>query len=220
MKRILITVMIIATALSSCGGNGEEFVVPEDWETYEYTPFKISVPPFLEIRTESDNYTKFTKSLGLPVDNFDIVFQQKGLSEEPYAGHADEHYMRVLINYYIDEYGTFLSAKDTECIDAYTRSLFESAVYDDMEQCHQMGFDYQIIDGPNIKWVKLCDIYTVNTRYCRVGNNGNTTHVDIYWLYNNNEATRIVISYRETEPEAWKRDMDNIIKTFKWKQIK
>ena len=87
-----------------------------------------------------------------------------------------------------------------------------------IEECSATGF--QVIGQPEVRWIRIEDIFAIETSYVRTGTEGNSTQVYKYWLFNGDETTIITLSYQEKDANIWKKDFENIIRTFKWNRIK
>ena len=78
-----------------------DYTPPNNWKNYEiYNAFTLSVPNSVELRKEFDVYTQEVKDIswhGYKINTRNLVFQQKGLSEN--NKEAFQTYCRIIINY-------------------------------------------------------------------------------------------------------------------------
>ncbi len=188
------------------------FQKPKNWTEYEIDgSFKISIPPIVELRHEHDNYTKQLDSMHLNLNKDAVIFQQKNLSN----GANDDHYCRIMFQHFVGEDGDFMKSNETEFLDHEWNKTLTDMVNGDL-------FGMQtLLDTPTFKWINVNEkTKAIEVVYRRSGNNDNTTHVTIYLLQNYNEMVKMIVSYRETEKELWLPDLDNVIKTYKWKSNK
>ena len=70
---------------------------------------------------------------------------------------------------------------------------------------------------PTYKWIDINGTKAVEIKYRRSGTDNNTTACTLYLLFNDDEAVKMIVSYREKAKALWLPDFDNIVKTFKWK---
>lgn len=191
---------------------------PSNWKNYEiYNAFTLSVPNSVELRKEFDVYTQEVKDIswhGYKINTRNLVFQQKGLSEN--NKEAFQTYCRIIINYEKEDSDDFFY-KATE----YEELRIEDIRYLQglaIQECSATGF--QVIGQPEVRWIRIEDIFAIETSYVRTGTEGNSTQVYKYWLFNGDETTIITLSYRKKDADIWEEDFKNIIRTFKWNRIK
>lgn len=196
----------------------DAYTPPSNWRNYEiYNAFTLSVPNSIELRKEFDAYTREVKDIswhGYKINTQNLVFQQKGLSEN--RQEAFKTYCRVIINYEKEDSDDFFY-KATEYEELHTediRSLQKLAI----QECTVTGF--QVIGQPEVRWIRIEDIFAIETSYVRTGTEGNSTQVYKYWLFNGDESAIITLSYRRNDADIWEEDFKNIIRTFKWNRIK
>ena len=184
--------------------------VPEDWSTYtiDNNAFTISIPKSkLELRHDSDRYTKLLKENGFSCNTDVVVFQQIGLGKREKG--STDIYGRVMIAHYKGKVGDYLNSSETEPIDADLKKLFEEMVHNELGP-------YKLIRTPSYEWLYINDIRAVEIRYKREGNAGNTTSCTMYLLFNSSEMVKMIVSFHEEESNYWLPDMENIIMTFRW----
>ena len=194
------------------------YLPPSYWKNYEiYNAFTLSVPNSVELRKEFDAYTQEVKDIswhGYKINTRNLVFQQKGLSEN--KPEAFQTYCRIIINYEKEDSDEFFY-KATE----YEELRIEDIRYLQglaIQECSATGF--QVIGQPEVRWIRIEDIFAIETSYVRTGTEGNSTQVYKYWLFNGDETTSITLSYRKKNANIWEEDFKNVIRTFKWNKIK
>ena len=187
-----------------------EFQVPESWTKYiiDNGAFSISVPNTVELRNDYDEYSKHLKGIGIAYNSDAVIFQQKGLSAK--SPDAYKQYCRIMIQHIVGNKGDFLLYNQTEKIDNETKEFFRGIV--DAE----LG-GFKVLEEPTYKWIDINGTKAVEIKYRRSGTDNNTTACTLYLLFNDDEAVKMIVSYREKDKDLWLPDFDNIIKTFKWK---
>ena len=186
-----------------------KFQAPESWTKYiiDNGAFSISVPNTVELRNDYDEYTKLLKGIGIAYNSDAVVFQQKGLSAK--SPDAYKQYCRIMIQHIVGNKGDFLLYNQTERIDNETKEFFRGIV--DAE----LG-GFKALKEPTYKWIDINGIKAVEIKYRRSGTDNNTTACTLYLLFNDDEAVKMIVSYREKDKSLWLPAFDNIIKTFKW----
>ena len=211
--------LIIFLVLSLLGivvyiiSNPFSFKVPDDWSYYEMgNAFSISVPPTLEVRHDDDPYTQNLNKLPYDLNNRDVIFQQKNLSN--LSNSAKQTYCRILINYY-NEPGAFPRYNETEDINNEAKQFLDEIVY------QEVVVPSYLIGSPSYAWIDINGIKAIETSYQRKSSAGKgIVCCKIYLLSNYDELVKIVVAYREGDSQIWANDMSNVIKTFKWKNLK
>ena len=186
---------------------------PSSWTKYLISngAFSIYVPNTVELRNEYDPYTMLHKELGTVCNSDVVIFQQKSLGNGNFKD-ADKHYCRIMIQHFKGEYGDFLMSTQTEHIDYETKELLYEIAK------NELG-GYNFLEEPTYRWVDINGTKAIEINYRRNGNDGNTTACAIYLLQNSNEMVKMMVAYREQEKERWLPDMNNVIKTFKWREL-
>ena len=186
-----------------------EFQVPESWTKYiiDNGAFSISVPNTVELRNDYDEYSKLLKGIGIAYNLDAVIFQQKGLSAK--SPDAYKQYCRIMIQHIVGNKGDFLLYNQTEKIDNETKEFFRGIV--DAE----LGGS-RALEEPTYKWIDINGTKAVEIKYRRSGTDNNTTACTLYILFNDDEAVKMIVSFREKDKALWLPDFDNIIKTFKW----
>lgn len=190
-----------------------DYSPPSSWTKYLISneAFSICVPNTLELRNEYDPYTILQKELGFVCNSDVVIFQQKSLANGNFAD-ADKHYCRIMIQHFKGESGDFLMSTKTEFIDYETKEFLREIAKNELG-----GYDF--LEEPTYRWIDINGIKAIEIKYRRNGNDGNTTACSIYLLQNNNKMVKMMVAYREQEKERWLPDMNNVIKTFKWRDL-
>lgn len=187
---------------------------PDAWSTHTlYSAFTLSVPNTMERSSPNDNYRQYLNSLVAPQNDGVVIFQQRSLNRGSLTN-ADEHYCRVLVNYEKTTPGDLLHSWQTEEIDADTRNW----LYENVKA--NLAYSQQLLSSPSYEWVDIGGTKAIRVKYRRSGNNGNTTACAMYYLFNRDEMAMVMTAYREQESSMWQCDMENVIRTFRWKRCK
>lgn len=187
------------------------FIPPKDWSSYIISnSFSISVPNTVELRKVDDAYTQMVKDrewYGMKIDLNNVVFQQKGLAtNQPEAYNT---YSRIMIAVEKGNSGDYPSCSEYEDLDAETIRAFQN-------QATQSAGAFKVIGRPNVKWIKIENIYAIKIDYVRTGSEGHRTCVNTYYFFNDDRMAQLTLSYRQSDADKWEKDFENVIKTFKW----
>lgn len=181
------------------------------WKNYLIAnSFYLSVPNTVELREKDDIYTQATKNndwYGQKIDLNNVVFQQKGLSNV--ENEAFKTYCRIMIAFDKRNKGSFPISTDKTKLDEETISAFQA-------QAVKSAGDFKVLGKPSVKWVKFDKTYAIEVKYVRTGAEGHRTCVSTYNFYNDDKFAQITLSYREADKDKWKKDFENVVKTFKW----
>ena len=187
------------------------FSPPDNWNKYIIAKScVISLPPTVELRNKDDEYTKQLKNIrwnGYKINDKNVVFQQKGLSANLKS--AYNTYCRVIVNIQKGNPGDFLHKNEFE-------KLNLDDIHDFQDLAKQNSSGYEIIGNPTVRWIRIEDIYGIETKYVRKGENNLHTCVSCYYFFDNDEMINIILSYRKEDSKMWAEDFSNIVKTFKW----
>ncbi len=199
----------------------EAFIPDETWTYYEQDAgaYSLAIPDFLELRVDSQLYTKYTQEIGVSLYD-GAVFQQKGLGEMDSTSLS--HYSRILIDYnkLSSTENFYLRATETEEITF--SSKWYSIIYGDVDE-NTMNSDLLLSPPIQYQWISLADsTKAIEVKYRRLGGyeTTSTTACTMYYLFNNDEKVQIIVSCRESESEYWKEALSHVIQTFKWATIK
>lgn len=189
----------------------QSFSTPSDWTEYKIdNAFSISIPNTMELRNNYDDYTQWaTNNIGL-LSSADAVFQQKNLSSM--TKDAYNTYARVLIQHF--------SFTPGEVEHHYESPGLVSEDYRNLrEMVDEEIKPYTYVDRPTWRWIDINGTKAIEGTYRRNGNDG-PVKCKFYLLFNHSEMTKVLITFREKDSDLWESDLNNVIKTFKWKSPK
>lgn len=184
----------------------QSFSTPSDWSEYKIdNAFSISIPNTMELR--NDYYTQWaTNNIGL-LSSADAVFQQKNLSSM--TKDAYNTYARVLIQHF--------SFSPGEVEHHYESSGLVSEDYRNLrEMVDEEIKPYTYVDRPTWRWIDINGTKAIEGTYRRNGDDG-PVKCKLYLLSNHSEMAKVLITFREKDSDLWESDLNNVIKTFKWK---
>lgn len=188
---------------------GENNTAPNNWQTYSAEGvFEISVPPSIELRNKSDEYSIQLQKYNLLKDDVSI-FQQKGLASR--NKDALDHYCRVMIQYFEGNSGDFMAKNETVYIDEEFSNVLQEMV------ANEIGPMSLQIGRIEYRWKKANNHAYLEVEYTRTGVNVTPLVVCKICLFqNDNEMVKILLSYKENERELWQKDFELIPLYFKW----
>lgn len=196
-------------------------VPPKNWTTYRIAgAFVLSVPNTIELkdtnlrtRTIKWNNERSQKEIirfindSVERDLSEIAFQQKGLAAK--EKDALNTYSRIMIQVTQGKAGDYLKSCEHEELNVEDIHAFQ-------EFARQSTGGFEIMGTPQVRWIKLENIYGVEVEHIRKGVEQYTTHVFTYFFFNDNKMANIILSYRQQDSQKWEEDFSNIIRTFKW----
>lgn len=187
--------------------------IPKEWKCYQvYDAFELSVPPTVELRNEYDSYTKMLNDI-LNISSENVVFQQKELSK--LSKDAYGKYCRIICQYVSGEIGDFLKANEAEPIDEELIQVIHEMVG------AELAPGMTIMGDIDIDWVSNGSVNAIRAKYLRTGANGRgPVQCQIFLLFNNSEAVKVILSYRQSEYDIWNDDFEKVIYSFNWKTKK
>lgn len=193
--------------ITSASTTLQRYTPPSDWTYYKIDDaFSLYIPPTLEIRSEYDRYTQFLSNHHLAISNADVVFQQKDLGEM--SNKAFSTYCRVMAErYYVGADNVehhFESPQLTTEDYAELRSIADA----------ELG-PWSYITTPKYEWISINGTKGIDISYSRQGTEGEVI-CHIYLFFNYDEFVKIITSYRKVDEQTWKRDIEDVVKTFKW----
>lgn len=177
---------------------------------YFYNMFSISVSDKLELREDDDAYTLFLRDTLNGVSNSSaIVFQQKGLSERNESSY--KKYCRIIITADCDESCSYPYPNEDNFSQEDIETLV-SACNDELGpgQSFKIQPSATISTTPN--GYKYIRIYYVRSGY---SNNGDVK-VNICYFFNCKYCVKAIFSYRISEADIWRVDIDRSIASFSW----
>lgn len=192
-----------------------------EWQDYDFSNFSISIPPTLELRTDSDAYTKVVDSifkahpiLGTTVKH-DIVFQQRGLSTNQHR--FKSNYCRILIDYYQSNEQLPFSNDPYKFVN-FNSAYFDAQKEDIINECESENIP--VIQILSYDTLTIGGAPATEIHYLREGVNGNPpVLVAVYYVFNYKEYVRIIISFRNNEAGIWENDMAKALRSFSWNNL-
>lgn len=187
--------------------------IPKDWNYYQICEtFELAVPPTVELRNEYDPYTKMLNNVR-NVSNDKVVFQPKGLSTT--SKDALSKYCRIISQYIPGENGDFPKSNETEPVDNELRQMIEGMVE------NELAPGMTTIGDVDIDWVSNGKTNALRAKYTRPGTSSESpVQCQMFLLFNDSEAMKILLSYRKSEYDSWNDDFDKVIYSFCWKTQK
>ncbi|MEY8610792.1 hypothetical protein AALM74_16690 [Parabacteroides segnis] len=192
----------------------EPFLPPDDWVNYEIKDaISFWVPSTVEWRTREELHANELGSANRQGQKINtkntnrLIFQQKGLSTK--NSDALKTYCRIIVSFEKDSKGDFLKATDCEDL-----SLEDIRYFQELAKQNTSG--YNILGKPDVRWIRIGDVYCIEVEYVRTGENDMHTCVYMYYFFNNDKAAFITLAYRREDSEKWKDDFSKIIQTIKW----
>lgn len=187
------------------------FVAPSSWSSYTIdNSLTIDVPPTLELRSEYDKYSKIIASNQFNVSNADAIFQQVNLGKMDED--ALDDYCRVMVARY------YLGPGEAE--HSYESPALSVEDYSDLRDiADQEVIPWHYVETPSFKWLEINNNKCIDISYIRTGAKGNVT-CHIYLFFNYDELAKVITAYRVADAKEWSQDVNDIIKTFKWKHAK
>ena len=168
--------------------------------------FTIKVGNDFELRTNNQSYTRFLHDTLYYSASADMVFQQRGLSTR--QPKALGQYCRIMIQY---------QSFDEESYPCCDENIFTKADLDSLISFakDELAPGQRFVTEP-LATVKSTSGYAyVDISYIRTGTKGNV-NVHICYFFNNYSYAKILLSYRSSEEKLWKKDLLNIIQSFRW----
>lgn len=182
-----------------------------EWNRYEIAnSFSISIPPSLELRHDYDDYTKLINNNHLAISIADAVFQQSNLAN--LSPEAFGTYCRVIIGHYDFSPGEVEHHNQTSYITAEDKKNFREMIDGELGP-------YSYVDTPTFQWVDISGTKALEAQYKRTGDKGPVV-CRLYLLPNHDELVKMIVSYRESDANIWKSDLENVIRTFQWNNPK
>ena len=197
------------------------FIPPKNWTTYRIAgAFVLSVPNTMELK-DTSLQTRTLKSTNgrlqkeiirfidgsVERDLSEIVFQQKGLAAK--ERQALDTYCRIMIQVTKGRVGDYLKSYEYGELTAEDVRAFQ-------ELARQSTGGFEVIGTPQVRWIRLENIYGIEIEHIRKGVEQYRTHVFTYFFFNADKMANIILSYRQEDSSKWEEDFSNVIKTFKW----
>jgi len=176
---------------------------------------RFQAPPTMEI--QGGDYKKVKEAIMEVLEitlSADLILQQKGLNDRN-DEKARERYCRILVNTSKGAEGEFFplgekpsaTKADLQDFDRESRKLIEQ--------------QFTILDWYPTTVEKINGFYALKTSYRRSLKSAmNPVVVTIYNIHNHRMLHTVTVSYRESETELWKADLDRVINTFEFERQK
>lgn len=181
----------------------------KDWDTYiMHGVFSIKVPPSMEVKDSNhihsqDEYDIIYKRRR--IKNMPIIFTQKGLATKDSS--AFNTYCRIIITIEQGQKGDFFKSNEKEELSIEDIHYIQNSV--------NTG-KYKLLGNPEVRWIKIENIYALNIEYDREGMYNYHTKVNTYLLFNDSQSITLTLSYRREDENLWKKDFEAILSTFQW----
>jgi hypothetical protein len=227
---IIITNIInysISTALENSNENQENNnILPldiddvkNDWKRLFIQDLgSIDIPPTMEVL--SGKYKEIVTEVKdvMKIDASNIIIHQKGLNE--FEESSFQKYARVLIDTEIGQDKQFESL-------TFNINYFSAKDIEELEKIFLMGIedsikntDIKIKEWFPLKLETINGMSSLHFRYIRQLRNNPLVHVEIFIFFNNDRFHRLTLSYRLSEEEYWKDDLNNILNSFRITNIR
>lgn len=196
-------------------------ILPQTWTSYRIADtFILSVPNTMELK-DVNLYTRTIEWNGqipqkeimyfnndsIKQDLSEIVFQQKGLLAK--EKEAFDAYCRIMIRLNQGKAGDYL-----KCDEYKELTMEDTCVFQKIAK--QSAGEFKVMGSPQVRWLKLGNIYGIEVEYVREGLKKYGTSVFSYYFFYDDKKVNIVLSYRKQDSQKWKDDFSNVIKTFEW----
>ena len=199
MKKFIVTLLLFITiGLKGFADN----------KPYRFNDmFSISVSDKLELRQQSDAYTKILRDTLKYVSNAQIVFQQKGLSR--CTEDAYNHYCRIMFQTYADE------TYSLPYSDEFT--LAQNEIQELVDACKdELAHGQEFVSSPTYTIEATDNGHKfLRINYMRTGDNGNV-NVDICYFLNYTQLVKGIFSYRVSEAHIWQMVLKDAMNSFTW----
>lgn len=211
MRPFLVALLAAAISLlmvCGCSSNtSEQEIAANGWERVEIPGVgSIQIPDSMEV--QSDEYRDAKEQItGTSSDTF--IIQQEGLNEG--ADEAMGTYARIMISY------------DQGSSGDYPADEFEPGYYSDAEvseldrafeeamraQSSEAGI--QILDWRPLEFTEINGRPCMHVDYTRVGDEGETTQVDMYAFPCDDRLVDVTVSYRVSDAAQWEPDLEEAL---------
>jgi hypothetical protein len=184
------------------------------WEIYEFNDaFQMNIPDRLEIRNKEGSYTQQTKmndeweNVWEISHSEDIIFQQK---------QSQDTYFRIIIHYKKGISFDYPNAQDTLYLDENEIDDINNSIYSKWEKINT-----SVLNQPEVFFKETDNINALTITYVREGyKESSTIQVKEYYFFNNDEYVHITTLSRERDEINLANEIEDIILSFKWKNIK
>lgn len=184
------------------------FSAPPSWFEYKIDgAFSLAVPYTMELRHDYDDYTQWVSNNIGALSSADAVFQQKDLSDM--SNDAYQTYARVLIQHFTFSPGEVEHHYESPGLTTEDYRNLREMVDEEIKP-------YTYVDYPTWRWIDIGGTKAIEGTYKRNGDEG-PVKCKFYLLSNYGEMAKIIVTFREKDDDRWESDLNNVIRTFKWK---
>lgn len=177
---------------------------------------QIKMPPELEV--QSGSYVEFAKKemvksgfdvsmLDLSSDN--LIFQQKGLNENNKESYKT--YARVMISTELSKGKRYGSCRDKLNLSQKDLADLNSFLKDNGEK--ELLSNTKLLKWEGVKEVSLNGMYCFSYSYERQIEDKPIVKVTYYCFQNKDRFHKVIISYRTSEIDQWKKTLDIMLST-------
>lgn len=171
----------------------------------------MRIPSSMEV--QSEEYRALKEELtGASSDTF--IVQQRGLNDG--SEDAQHTYARIMVSCTQGNPGDYREADFDP--DIYTdEDLEELDYYFEQETRSQLANGgIEIRDWSPLEFLHLNGTTCLHLSYSRAGDEGETTVVDVYAFPRNDRLVRVTLSYRASDSDMWKNDLETSLHTLEF----
>lgn len=196
------------------------FAITSDWHTIsmpEVGTFRI--PPSMEIQAGKykEVSDEFQKKIHIPLDENNVLIQQKQLNE--FNKKAFQTYARILVSTDYGEPGDYdmitttakTSKLEIQALDLILKKEIEKTF---VQTNSSNKTHMQLLSWTPLDIIVINGISMIHAQYTRSINNGPEALVSMFIVQNNDRRHKIIISYRLSDANLWKNDLEKVIYTF------
>lgn len=214
LAHFFLVIFQVITCLLACGCSSdvsEQGITLNGWERIEIPGVgSIEIPDSMEV--QDDEYQDAKEAVtGTDSDTF--IIQQAGLNEG--SDEAMNTYARIMIScdqgssddYPPDEFAP-------GCLDDAEVSALDQAIEEAMRvRSPETGI--QILDWHPLEFMEINGRPCMHIDYTRIGDEGETTQVDMYAFPCDDRLVNVTVSYRISDAAQWKSDLEEALNTLK-----
>lgn len=181
----------------------------------------FQIPPSMEIQKGlyKEISNTINRKMQISFDEDRVIIQQKHLNEHDKK--AFQNYARIIVETdygQAGEYGnidTRIKASKVELqeLDNIFRKEMEKSLF---KINSTTAMNMKIISWTPLKIVQINGVSMIKIQYTRSVKGGPEALVNMFVIQNNDRMHRITVSYRLSEANKWKNDLDKVIYTFKF----
>lgn len=181
----------------------------------------FQIPSSMEIQagTYKEISDNFQRKIQIPFNEDRVVIQQKRLNE--YNKKAFQSYTRILVETDYGQPGEYenitthidASPQELQELDSTFRKEVEGS-FSTISSTTPMSI--KLLSWTPLKIVQINGISMIKLQYTRSINDGQSALVNLFLVQNNDRMHRIAVSYRQSDANLWKNDLDKVIYTFKF----